>query len=61
MAHLVGLPEQGHLLGDSLFGRAALGRRDPCVVEQDNSVSMRMCESRTLRRVVSVGCAVRTS
>jgi hypothetical protein len=35
VAYLVGLPEQRHLLGDSLFGRSAFGGRDACVVEQD--------------------------
>ena len=35
VAHLVGLPEQRHLLGNPLLGFAPLGRRDPRVVQHD--------------------------
>ena len=62
MAHLVRLPEQRHLLGDALLGlRAARSARGAGSSSRRSCTAMRMCASRTVRRVASVGCAVSTS
>ena len=61
-AHLVGLPERGHLLGDRIADPVAPGRGEIGVVELVAASRLRRRWAvRIVRRVASVGCAVSTS
>ena len=57
-AHLVGLPERGDLLGGRVLDPA---RRGGASSSSLSSSPSRACAARIVRRVASVGCAVRTS
>ena len=60
-ADLVGLPEDRDLLGEGVLELLALVGRQVRVVVPVSRPAIRTCARSIVRRVASVGCAVRTS